>query len=58
MNQNAVKTTKKSAPKKKKIASLDARKARSGWLFVLPFALAFVIIYIPIIFDSIRFSFC
>ena len=58
MNQNAVKTTNKSAPKKKKIASLDARKARSGWLFVLPFALAFVIIYIPIIFDSIRFSFC
>lgn len=68
MNQNAVKTPKQSvskapkapsAPKKKKkIASLDARKARSGWLFVLPFVLAFVIIYIPIIFDSIRFSFC
>ena len=53
MNKNAVK-----APKKKKIASLDARKARSGWLFVLPFVLAFVIIYIPIIFDSLRFSFC
>ena len=58
MNQNAVKESKKTVPKKKKIASLDARKARSGWLFVLPFALAFVIIYIPIIFDSLRFSFC
>ena len=57
MNQNAVKAPKKTAPKKKKIASLDARKARSGWLFVLPFVLAFVIIYIPIIYDSIRFSF-
>lgn len=56
MNQNAVKPTAKT--KKRRIASLDARKARAGWLFVLPFLLAFIIIYIPIIFDSIRFSFC
>ena len=34
------------APKKrrKKIASLDRRKARAGWLFVLPFVLGFVLI--------------
>ena len=42
--------------KKKKI-SLEAKKARHGWLFVLPFVLGFVAIYCPIIFDSIRYSF-
>ena len=46
-----------SAPKKKKIASLDKRKARIGWLFVLPFIIGFVFIYLPIIFNSIKFSF-
>lgn len=45
------------AKKSKKPASLDKRKARSGWLFILPFLLGFVLIYLPIIIDSIRFSF-
>ncbi len=47
------------APKKKKrrAASLDRRKARAGWVFVLPFVLGFAIIYLPIIFNSIRLSF-
>ena len=44
-------------PKRRKTASLDKRKARGGWLFVLPFVLGFVLIYIPIIIDSIRYSF-
>lgn len=43
--------------KKKKIASLDARKARAGWFFILPFLAMFLIIYLPIIIDSIKFSF-
>ena len=43
--------------KKKKIASLDKKKARSGWLFVLPFIIGFLFIYLPVIFNSIRFSF-
>ena len=30
------------APKKRRNASLDKRKARGGWLFVLPFVLGFV----------------
>ncbi|NLE13240.1 MAG: sugar ABC transporter permease [Clostridiales bacterium] len=49
----------KAAPVKKykKVASLDKKKARAGWLFVLPFLLGFVIIYLPIVFDSIRYSF-
>jgi ABC-type sugar transport system permease subunit len=44
-------------PKKTKIASLDRRKARAGWIFVLPFILGFLLIYIPMIYDSILLSF-
>ncbi len=42
---------------RKRGASLQARKARTGWIFVLPFLLGFVLIYIPIIFGSIEYSF-
>ncbi len=45
------------APKRRKSASLDKKKARGGWLFVLPFVIGFVIIYLPIVIDSIRYSF-
>ena len=45
------------APKKKKNSSLDKKKARGGWLFVLPFVLGFLLVYVPIIIDSIIFSF-
>jgi ABC-type sugar transport system permease subunit len=44
-------------PKKRKIASLDRRKARAGWIFVLPFVIGFVLIYLPMVFDSIKLSF-
>lgn len=40
-----------------RIVSLDKKKARAGWLFVLPFILGFVLIYLPIIWQSISFSF-
>ncbi len=43
--------------KKKKVASLDAKKSRMGWIFVLPFIIGFVIIYAPIVYDSILYSF-
>ncbi len=49
-----------SAPKsakRKKIASLDRRKARSGWLFVLPFLIGFVLIYLPLVADSLKIAF-
>ncbi len=48
-----------SAPKtkKRKIASLDKKKARAGWVFVLPFLIGFVLVYLPIIWDSIYMSF-
>lgn len=47
------------APRKKRKSrvSLDVKKARAGWIFVLPFVLGFFLIYLPIIFDAVRFSF-
>lgn len=38
-------------------ASLEKRKARSGYFFVLPFLAGIILIYIPILVDSIWFSF-
>ena len=52
MNFAAVK-----APKRRKIASLDKRKARAGWFFVLPFLIGFVCVYLPIITDSVWLAF-
>ncbi len=48
-----------SAPKakKRKIVSLDRKKARAGWVFVLPFVIGFVVVYLPIIWNSIWMSF-
>ncbi len=43
--------------KKRKIASLDKKKARAGWWFVMPFLVGFVLIYLPMILDSISLSF-
>ena len=42
--------------KRKKAASLDKKKARAGWLFVLPFVIGFIVLYIPIVFNSIKSS--
>ena len=42
--------------KKKKIASLDKRKSRAGWLFVLPFLIGLVFIYLPILWESLSYS--
>ena len=39
--------------KRKKVASLEKKKARAGWIFVLPFVIGFVIVYFPIVFESI-----
>jgi ABC-type sugar transport system permease subunit len=55
---NNVSTVKHAAPKKiHKSASLDKRKARAGWIFVLPFIIGIVLIYLPVIYDSIKYSF-
>ena len=40
-----------------KSVSLSAKKARAGWLFVLPFIIGLVFFYIGIIVESISYSF-
>ena len=43
--------------KKSKGASLQANKSKAGWFFIAPFLLGFILIYLPIIADSIKYSF-
>ena len=53
-----VSTVRRTAPKKKRRgASLEKRKARSGWLFVLPFVIGLIVIYFPVLWDSVVYSF-
>ncbi len=47
---------KTSRKRRSRTASLDKRKARSGWIFVLPFILGMLLIYIPVIIDSFKYS--
>ncbi len=37
--------------------SLSTRKANAGWIFVAPFVLGMILIYLPIVIDSFIFSF-
>ncbi len=41
----------------KRKATLNERKARAGWLFVLPFVVGLLFIYLPVLIDSIWLSF-
>ena len=54
---NTLSEQKIKAPKKRRAASLDKRKARAGYFFVLPFLIGFIAIYLPMIWDSIVYSF-
>ena len=55
---NKISTVNRTAPKKRRRSvSLDKKKAKSGWIFVMPFVIGFVLIYAPIVFASIRYSF-
>ena len=55
---NAKKISAMSAPKKrrKRSASLDKKKAKAGWWFIMPFLIGFVTIYLPIIVTSVKNS--
>ena len=55
--EEAVVASQSQPGKKKRRVSLEAKKARHGWLFVLPFIIGFIAIYLPIIFDSLKYSF-
>ena len=45
-----------SAPRRRRAASLDKRKAMGGWLFVAPFVIGLILIYFPVIADSFKYS--
>ncbi len=55
-NTNTVTTTSKPV-KRRRARSLEKRKAKMGYVFVLPFILGFFVIYLPMIIESIRVSF-
>ena len=42
--------------KKRKRASLNERKALKGWIFVLPYIIGMIAVYIPVIIESISYS--
>ena len=46
----------KKKTKKRQRASLNTRRARMGWIFVLPFILGLVLVYIPVIIESLSYS--
>ena len=46
------------AKKKKRALSLEKHRARAGWMFVLPFLIGFILIYLPIVFESVKLTFC
>ena len=45
------------ASTKRKGRSLDKVKGRNGWLFIAPFLIGFLLIYLPMIVESLQFSF-
>ena len=58
-NEMKMQNTAASEPKKKKRrgASLMTRRARMGWVFVLPFIIGLVFLYASVIFESFSYSF-
>lgn len=42
--------------KRRRKVSLDSRKARAGYVFTLPFILGILLVYVPILVDSIWYS--
>ena len=57
MNGQATVTNTKATTKKRKPKSLEKSRAKAGWFFIMPFLATFIAVYIPIIFDSIKYSF-
>ena len=53
-----IKTNAPVIKKRRKSVSLDKKKARAGWLFVLPFIIGLALIYLPIMFNSLYMTFC
>ena len=50
---NTVETKKRT----RKRASLNEKRAQKGWIFVLPFIIGLILVYLPVIAESISYSF-
>ena len=44
-------------PVKKRGRSLERKKARAGWIFTMPFLIGFILIYLPIVYESVKSTF-
>ncbi len=42
--------------RRKKVHSLEKKTARGGYLFTLPFIIGFIVIYLPVVFESFLYS--
>ena len=42
--------------RKRKVHSLEKKTARGGYLFTLPFIIGFIVIYLPVVFESFLYS--
>ncbi|MBO5109613.1 MAG: sugar ABC transporter permease [Clostridia bacterium] len=58
INTNAPVTPALPKKRRRKSVSLDKKKSRAGWLFVLPFVIGLIFIYLPVITNSIYMTFC
>ncbi len=57
MNKEAeVKLVQSNTKKRRKSHSLEKKSARGGYLFTLPFIIGFIVIYLPVIFESFLYS--
>ena len=57
MNKEAeVKLVQSNTEKRRKSHSLEKKSARGGYLFTLPFIIGFIVIYLPVIFESFLYS--
>ncbi|MCL2212508.1 MAG: sugar ABC transporter permease [Oscillospiraceae bacterium] len=57
VKESVPKTKPKAPQRKRKSKSLEKIKSRSGWLFILPLLIGLIFIYVPILVNSINFSF-
>ena len=57
MNKEAeVKLVSSNTKKRRKSHSLEKKSARGGYLFTMPFIIGFIVIYLPVIFESFLYS--
>ncbi|MBP5208833.1 MAG: sugar ABC transporter permease [Clostridia bacterium] len=57
MNKEAeVKLVSSKTKKRRKSHSLEKKSARGGYLFTMPFIIGFIVIYLPVIFESFLYS--